>query len=167
MSSRSVDILQEIGEEVLRKAGFSGTVEVTTEDGEIPTLWCALTVDTDQHFLIGQHGVNLEALRYIVRALFRKRTDEQVNIAVDVNGYLKDKRELLYRDAEKAAKEALENNISVAMHPMPAYERKIVHAYLSRNPRLSTESVGFGDERKIMVSPRPSTADDAEMSGAE
>lgn len=155
--SESINILREIGETMLQKTGFSGTVEVTVEEGEVPTLWCALSVERDQHFLIGQYGVNLEALRYIVRALFRKRVPDRVNIAVDVNGYLRDKRELLYRDAEKAAQEALENNISVALHPMPAYERKIVHAYLARNPRLLTESVGVGADRKIMVKPRPVT----------
>ncbi len=140
---------------MLRKMDFIGTVEVIVEEGEVPTFWCALSIDKDQHFLIGQYGVNLEALRNVVRALFRKRVADRVNIAVDVNGYLRDKRELLHRDADKAAQEALENNISVALRPMPGYERKIVHAYLAQNPRLSTESVGTGAERKIMVSPRP------------
>ena len=43
---------------------------------------------------------------------------------------------------------------SCALEPMPAYERRIIHLALADNPYVTTESVGFGDARKIVVLPR-------------
>ena len=42
------------------------------------------------------------------------------------------------------------------MKPMSTYERRIVHMELSKNPQVFTESVGEGEERKIVVKPKDS-----------
>lgn len=150
------ETLKKILLDVIEKMGFSAEVEVSEEAGDTePALQCAVRVQGDQHFLIGQHGINLAALQYVVRALFRKQTGERMNIIVDVNGYYADKRALIEKEAEKAAEEALANQISVALRPMLPYERKIAHSYLSKNPSIMTESVGKGEDRKVMVRPRP------------
>jgi spoIIIJ-associated protein len=74
---------------------------------------------------------------------------------VDINQYFTEKKQLLEKEAKQALDEALQNNISVALRPMLPYERKIVHAYLSANESVITESVGSGEERKVMVRPKP------------
>jgi spoIIIJ-associated protein len=66
-----------------------------------------------------------------------------------------EKKELLEKEALQTLEEALQNNVSVAMRPMLPYERKVVHAFLAQNESVVTESVGIGEERKVIVKPRP------------
>jgi spoIIIJ-associated protein len=37
---------------------------------------------------------------------------------------------------------------------MTAADRRIIHISLADHPGVSTESVGFGDDRKVTVSPK-------------
>lgn len=147
--------LRETVTELMQKMGFAAEVEVNEREDEERAYTCMARVREDQNFLIGQYGVNLAAIQHLVRVIVRKKTDEKISVTVDVNDYLSGKRELLEKEAQKAAEEALQNNASVALRPMLPYERKIVHSFLSKNPSIMTESVGRGDQRKIMVSPRP------------
>lgn len=147
-----------IGETVLgllQKLGFEAVVEVVPQEGASGAFFCKARVERDQNFLIGQYGANLAAVQHLVRVMLRKKTEERLNVIVDVNDYFSEKKTLLEKEAGKAAEEALRDNISVALRPMLPYERKIIHSFLFENPKIMTESVGQGDERKIMVSPKP------------
>lgn len=152
------EILKDIVSQFLEKMDFFvAHIDVSLTKGTEDTLFCSVRVEKDQHFLIGQYGANLAAVQHIVRALFRKRTGISINIIIDVNDYFLEKKTLLEREAQKAIDEVLMNNISVSLRPMLPYERKIVHAYVSGNERVSTESIGKGNERKVLVRPRPMT----------
>ena len=155
METTNKEILGKIVSELLEKMGFHATVNVQSDSEHPETLLCDTRVAEDQNFLIGQYGVNLAAVQHIVRVLTRKQIDEKLNIVVDVNDYFAGKKSLIEKEAQRAADEALQNNMSVAMRPMLPYERKIVHAYLTKNPNITTESTGKSEERKVMVSPKP------------
>lgn len=154
------EIVRKIVAELLEKMGFSATIEVREEENDPEGLFCAVQVREDQNFLIGQYGVNLAAIQHIVRVLVRKQTGEKLNIAVDVNDYFAGKRSLIEKEAEKAAEEALQNDISVALRPMLPYERKIAHSHLAKNPSVTTESIGKGEERKVLVRPRSTESEE-------
>jgi len=154
MNKLHQEIIKETVVELLQKLGFEASVEVTGEQGTPNIFFCMARVEKDQNFLNGQYGTNLAAVQHLVRVMLRKKIEERVNIVVDVNDYFLEKRTVLEKEAEKAAFEALENNISVALRPMLPYERKVVHSFLAKNPNVSTESVGRGEERKVMVSPK-------------
>ena len=40
------------------------------------------------------------------------------------------------------------------LEPMPAYERRIIHVALADHPDVTTQSVGIGEERKIVILPK-------------
>lgn len=148
------ELIRETVAGLLQKLGFEASIEVTAEDDLPHTFFCKMHVEQDQNFLIGQYGVNLAAVQHLIRAMLRKKSEERLNVIIDVNDYYFEKKVLLEKEAERAAEEALKNNISVALRPMLSYERKIVHSFFSENPKITTESVGSGEERKIMVSPK-------------
>lgn len=152
MGTSHQEIIQEVVEELLQKLGFEASVEVFPQEGPMGAFLCKVRVQQDQNFLIGQYGANLAAVSHLVRVMLRKKTEERINVIVDVNDYFSEKKALLEKEAEKAVEEVLKNNLSVALRPMLPYERKIVHSFLSENPRIATESIGVGDARKIMVS---------------
>ena len=39
------------------------------------------------------------------------------------------------------------------MRPMSAYERRLIHIELASNEQIITESIGEGEEKKIIVKP--------------
>jgi spoIIIJ-associated protein len=61
---------------------------------------------------------------------------------------------MLEREADKAIREALESQISVALRPMLPYERKVVHSYISKRSDVVTESIGKGVDRKVLIRPK-------------
>ena|SRR3989344_4164744 len=146
-------IIEAVVKELLEKMGFLPQVTVAKEAEEL--FACRIELSEDQNFLIGQYGVNLAAIQHLVRILVRRKTGEKVNVVVDVNDYFSGKKALLEKEAERALEEVLTLNASVALRPMQAYERKVIHSYLAQNERVTTESVGEGSERKIIVRPRP------------
>jgi spoIIIJ-associated protein len=40
------------------------------------------------------------------------------------------------------------------MEPMPADERRIVHLTLTDNPDVTTQSIGVGEDRKVVILPK-------------
>ena len=154
MENSYKQIIEETVEGLLQKLDFEASIEITEQKDDSNTFLCMARVEKDQNFLIGQYGANLAAVQHLVRVMLRKKIEERVNIIVDVNNYFLEKKTLLENEAQKAAEEAVRSNISVAMRPMLPYERKVVHSFLAQNSNIATESIGSGEERKVMVSPK-------------
>lgn len=152
MDEKIKAIIKKTIEELLEKMGFSGTVTVL-ESGEADSVTCDITTDVDSNFLIGQHGVNLQALQHLARLIIRKHIPEKIRFTLDINNYRQQKNQSIIEQARLAANEALSQGRSVFMEPMTTYERRIVHLELSTNSQVSTESVGEGESRKIVVKP--------------
>ncbi len=155
-------IITEIVSEFLNKLGFIGSVVIEEmSSDEKNTILCKITVNKDQNFLIGQHGVNLSALQHLIRIILHKKIENVPNILVDVNDYFSEKKLLLEKEAEKAMKEVLDNKLSLTLRPMFPYERKIIHDFLSKYATICTKSIGSGDDRRVMVSLSLSKDDDS------
>jgi spoIIIJ-associated protein len=155
MNTDHQEIITKLVEELVSGMGFQAKVRVVVSEDAPPSYLCSIEVGEGQNFLIGQYGMNLAALQHLVRIMARKKIGEKMDIIVDVNDYFLEKKELLEKEALQTLEEALQNNVSVAMRPMLPYERKVVHAFLAQNESVVTESVGIGEERKVIVKPRP------------
>ncbi len=67
-----------------------------------------------------------------------------------------DRREESLRTmANRMMERAVSTGRTVHMEPMPARERRIVHMALSSSRKVSTESVGEGEARKVTIIPKP------------
>lgn len=105
----------------------------------------------DANLLIGHNGECLCALQHLIRILTRKRDDELIPFCIDVNNYKSEKGEKLQYLAKMAAEKARNTGKKIALRPMPAYERRIVHVCLAEESDLQTESEGEEPNRKIIV----------------
>lgn len=152
MDEKTTAIIKQTIEELISKMGFTGSVTIS-ETNEIDSITCDITTETDSNFLIGQHGVNLQALQHLARLIVRKHIPEKIRFTLDINKYRQQKNQSIIQQAQQAAREAISQGRSVFMEPMTTYERRIVHLELSKNTEVSTESVGEGEERKIVVKP--------------
>lgn len=153
------EALKSIILELLRHMGYEAEIFERQEEGR--TVFNIKT--RDAQLLIGKLGANMEALQYIVRIIFRKQTgDDHFPFALDIDDY-KDKRVIYLKElARKAAHHVRETRKPVSLAPMPSYERRVIHNYLSLFSDLSSESVGAEPNRKLVIKnkSRPKVPDD-------
>lgn len=145
--------LKEVIKEVMAKMGFLVEVETKTIDEEgKETIVCNIKTE-ESNFLIGQYGVNLQSLQHIVRLIIRKKISDRTNFILDVNSYRQEKNESIVKLAKALAEEALTERRAVVLRPMSPYERRIVHMELAKNESIKTESIGEGEDRRVVIKP--------------
>ena len=106
---------------------------------------------SDAQLLIGKQGANLEALQHVVRLLVKKDIPPDFSFALDIDDY-RDKRVIYLKElSRKAAHQVRQTNRSVALVPMPSFERKIVHDYLSLFSDIVSESMGEDPARRVII----------------
>jgi spoIIIJ-associated protein len=153
MNEETKTLIKKTVEELLEKMGFPSEVRVTSDQGDEDSLICDVTTQTDSNFLIGQHGINLQAVQHLARLMVRKGTDEKIRFVLDVNSYRQQKNQSVVELAHQTAQQAVSERRAIIMKPMSTYERRIVHMELSKNDDVVTESIGEGESRKIVVKP--------------
>ncbi|MFH0969719.1 MAG: R3H domain-containing nucleic acid-binding protein [Patescibacteria group bacterium] len=155
MEEKSIKTVEETVKELMDKAGFPCEIESKKNDSEEQSgIICNIKTSEDSNLLIGQYGINLQAFQHIARLIIRKKlSDEKVNFTLDVNSYRDQKNQSVIEQAKEAAQQAMNKGRVIIMKPMSAYERRLVHMELSKNEKVSTESVGEGENRKILVKP--------------
>lgn len=103
--------------------------------------------------LIGHRGQTLNALQYLVNVAAGKVSKEQKRIMLDAEGYRNRREKMLERLALRSADKARRCGEKVALEPMNAHERKLIHLALQENPHVSTQSEGEEPFRRVVVSP--------------
>ena len=93
----------------------------------------------------------LEALQELTRLAVLSATENRSRLVLDINGYRADRAGDLQQIAEDAIASVKETGKAVALAPMSAYERKIVHDAVADLGFVS-ESEGEGADRHIVVS---------------
>ncbi|MBR6331639.1 MAG: KH domain-containing protein [Dehalococcoidales bacterium] len=127
--------------------------KVADNDGTEEKSMVLNIVGDDLGILIGRRGLTLSSLQYITRLIASQKTGINAPLVLDVNGYKQRRYESLQALSRHVADQVVVNHRSIALEPMPAYERRIVHMTLANNPKVTTQSTGFGDARKVVVSP--------------
>lgn len=106
----------------------------------------------DSAILIGERGDRLLALNHLVKRIVeRKLKDENISFMVDINDYQKKRIDDIRARARMLAERARYFKSSVDMDPMSSYERMIVHAEFTDTPDITTESLGSGKDRHIVL----------------
>ncbi len=108
----------------------------------------------DLGILIGWHGQTLSCLQYVVRLIVAKQTETWPSIIIDVGGYKQRRCEALQALARRIAGQVEAKGEPFTLEPMPAYERRIVHLTLADHPDVTTQSVGEGEARKVVIEPK-------------
>ncbi|MGF1664622.1 MAG: protein jag [Kineosporiaceae bacterium] len=105
--------------------------------------------------LVGRDGTVLEALQELARLSVQSTTGRRSRLILDVGGW----REARRREAAVAAERVIEEVRAgsgtpegVALDPMPAYQRKVVHDLVA-GAGLRSESAGVEPERHVVVFP--------------
>lgn len=147
-------------EQLLKLMGVRGTIEtqeamVSEESAETGAKPIALNIEgQDLGILIGRRGQTLAALQYILRLVVGRQIEDWSPIVVDVENYKQRRLEALKKFAVEMADRVKSRGAPFTLEPMPAYERRIIHMALADYSGVFTESVGQGDERKVVIRPK-------------
>jgi spoIIIJ-associated protein len=127
--------------------GVQGSVEVLSN--ELPL---ALDIKGDDlGILIGRRGQTLASLEYITKLIIIGRLKAWLPLTVDVGGYKKRRRDSLQRLALDLAEQVKSRRLPITMEPMPPDERRMVHLALADDPDVVTQSIGEGENRKVVI----------------
>jgi spoIIIJ-associated protein len=141
-------------EELLDNMGIDAAVIVKGGTGEDNSPIALDVVGEDLAILIGRRGETLSSLQFLLNLMVGKRLESWVRVVIDVEGYRARREDSLRTLAERVAERVRRTGQTVAMEPMPANERRIVHMALQDNPYVTTESSGYGEDRRINVFPK-------------
>ncbi len=165
-----MDLAKETIESLLRAMGVSASVGLPelggskalpaptapgpNSDGEErKTLTFDLSGE-DAGLLIGRRGETLSSLQFLVNFIVGRKSGQRVNIAIDVEGYRERRADNIRAMASRLADRAASSGRTVTMEPMPARERRLVHMALADHPKVTTQSVGEGEERQVTIVPK-------------
>lgn len=107
--------------------------------------------DQDLSLLIGRRGDTLASLQLLVALIVSKQTGQRERIVVDAEGYRERREENLRSLAQRVAQQVRHSRNAVTLEAMPPNERRIIHMELAEDDDLTTESVGEGDQRRVVI----------------
>jgi spoIIIJ-associated protein len=147
----NIAVVKKITEDLLIRLEVAGSVSVDTDE----TGAYRVHIETEETgLLIGYHGQTLESFQIILGLLISKKLGQWQRIYVNVGDYREKREEALMHMAQRAAERALAVRRPVELSNLSASERRIIHLTLSGDERVTTESVGEGADRRLLVKPK-------------
>lgn len=117
------------------------------QDGRI---YC--NIDTDHNsILIGRNGIILRTLNFITKNAVSTAFKERIELSLDINGYKENRYRKVTALAKRFGRQVQRTHVDVALDPLPADERKVVHQVIAEMEHLNTESQGEGRDRFVTI----------------
>ena len=104
-------------------------------------------------FVIGKHGATLDAIQTLAGAVANTGRDDYKRVVVDCENYRENREATLEKLAENLSQKAIRLGRKIQLEPMNPYERRIIHATLSKIEGVKTESEGKEPNRYIVIIP--------------
>jgi spoIIIJ-associated protein len=148
------EILRELLERVVDALDLEAEVVIEEDDERLTG-----TLEGDELGLfIGRHGSTIEAVQHLAQRVVGETDGPDVRrrVVVDAAGYRERREQVLQRQAEEAADDALRTGRPVALDAMTSSERRVVHEFLRDRGDVETHSEGQEPDRHLVVSPKSS-----------
>lgn len=147
------DVAADYLEELLDIADLDGDIDIEIRNART---YISIVSEEEQNEglqqLVGRGGEVLEALQELTRLSVLSATGNRSRLVLDIDGFRAGRTRELEELAEDAVAQVRETGEEVALAPMSAYERKIVHDAVADRGLISG-SEGEGSHRHIVVSP--------------
>src|ERR1700722_19367262 len=144
-------IPMETWEPIIKKivdgVGFTDYRLEMSEDGNRNSLF----IYENETFIRENLPMIVESLNHVLQMIAKK--NDAKPIFLDVNNYRHEREGLIAELARAAAKKVTATKQEVSLPAMNSYERRLVHVELAVHPDVTTESLGEGKERYIVIKP--------------
>lgn len=137
-------------EDLLSFFGLNTDVYATNSEDEVIELDVPSTHLNG--FLIGQRGDTMRALQFMVSNALKNNGHEVTRVNIDIADYKKGRAQRLENTAQDWVKSVKESGEPMHLKPMNAADRRTIHK-LADDAGLTTESVGEGLERHVVLKP--------------
>jgi len=148
-SREDIEITVDALQHILHYMNIRATVQVRSTD---PLTLNIQGINENLGLLIGRRGETLSALQLLVSLIVGHRTKHRMRIIVDAENYRERREENLRSLALRVAQQVRNYRRSIALEAMPPHERRIVHIALADSKDISTESIGEGEARRVVIS---------------
>lgn len=105
----------------------------------------------DSGTIIGKRGQTLDAIQYLTSLVVNKDKEKYQRVIVDAENYREKRERTLEQLANRLADKVIKSRKSVRLEPMNPYERKVIHATLQSNPKVTTRSEGEEPYRRVII----------------
>jgi len=139
----------------------------TFDSDDNDTTWISVEVN-QPHFFWEHGGEALFAINHLARKMIEAKKPREIKtektdnikeipikkglgILIDINGFQKKHIESIHTIAHMMAERARYFKSNIEVEPMSAFERRIVHEFLSNETDLKTESQGEGFSRQVVI----------------
>jgi spoIIIJ-associated protein len=141
--------IRKILKKVMELICLGEEIKINTDSEE----WKLSVYGKDLSIAIGRDGRNMQALEYIINLIGRRKKLIERNVNIDIKDYRKKKIEKIKKTAIAMARKAINEGRKIALRPMSAYERKIIHNTLADVKDISTRSSYEEPNRRIIIYP--------------
>lgn len=147
-------------EDILSFFGLNTDVYATTEDSVVIELNVPSTHLNG--FLIGQRGDTMRALQFMTSTALKNNGYAFTRVNVDIAEYKKARAERLVEHAAEWVNKVRESGEPLDLPPMNSADRRTIHK-LADDEGMTTESIGEGRDRHIVLKPTPDTTPTTEI----
>jgi spoIIIJ-associated protein len=106
--------------------------------------------------MIGRRGQTLDALQYLANIVANRYSDSYLRIVLDAENFRDRRKKTLEDLADRLAGRVLKTRKEIVLEPMPAAERKVIHAKLQSHGAVKTYSKGEEPNRRVVITPKSS-----------
>lgn len=151
-----VDFAAQTVDDLLRILAIEAEIAIrepqTPGDG-LGTVLAVIDISGDDlGLLIGRRGDTLIALQYLVNLIVARKFPGHGGVTVDVEHYRHRNEERITSLARRMADRVRETGNPITLEPMSAAERRLIHMQFAGDPELETQSIGEGENRKVVIS---------------
>jgi len=104
--------------------------------------------------IIGRRGQTLDAIQYLTSLVVNKEHEKYIKVVIDAEDYRSRREKTLEQLANKMARKAVKAHRSMKLDPMNPYERKVIHATLQADNKVTTRSEGQDPYRRVVIEPK-------------
>jgi spoIIIJ-associated protein len=120
-------------------------------DKDNDTLLVNIDSGDETGLLIGRQGETLLALQSIIGIATKQLLGDWKRVAVDIADWREKQEEHLKNLAEITAQRAIETGEDQPLYNLTPAQRRVVHMALAENEEVTSESVGEGTERYLVI----------------
>lgn len=106
--------------------------------------------------MIGRRGQTLDALQYLANIVANRYSNSYLRIVLDAENFRDRRKKTLEDLADRLAGRVLKTRKEIVLEPMPAAERKVIHAKLQSHGAVKTYSKGEEPNRRVVITPKSS-----------
>jgi spoIIIJ-associated protein len=141
---------RQILSEMLALLQIEGDITEYQQDGQT-----VLHIETEQAGrLIGKQGWTLNDLQFLLNIILMRRDPSAPRVIVDVQRYRERQREELLKKIYDATERVKRWGEPVVLEPMNAYDRRLVHQTVAKDPELesfSEEATAEGTRKSVTI----------------